>query len=211
MHELSVNHAGSVEDFLLHSEKIGFCEFGVESRLWMLNEEISDSKNWVGKSMENEPEGNSEFMGLQISQEILDAFVLDALFKKEEDTTNIIERMFFDEYHNSVEIEISKILLKIAPPVFNPTTNSVIVTKLLIKPLPPERVSVKLLIYSNKEVTKSTAPFTKSEFVKFITNSSQAFFSLYSLESKLSMVLLNCSWLAPALLLASATNSIVRS
>ena len=62
--------------------------------------------------MEGEPEGTSEYMGLQISQEILDAFVLDALFKKEEDSSNIIERMFFDEYHNTVEIEISKILLK---------------------------------------------------------------------------------------------------
>lgn len=112
MLDLSVSYAGSVEDFLQHTEKIGFCEFGVESRLWILNEEISDSKNWVGKSMEGEPEGTSEYMGLQISQEILDAFVLDALFKKEEDSSNIIERMFFDEYHNSVEIEISKILLK---------------------------------------------------------------------------------------------------
>ena len=112
MFELSVPHAGCVEEYLKTSQKIGFCEFGVESRLWILNEEISDSKNWVGKSVAESENSVSEVMGLQISDEIIDAFILDALFKKEEDWSNIIDRIYESDYGNTMEIEITKLLLK---------------------------------------------------------------------------------------------------
>lgn len=112
MHDLSVNYAGSVEEYLKNSLKIGFCEFGVETRLWILGEEISDSKNWVGKFSSEVDNEMSEFLGLQLSDEIIDAFILDALFKREEDTSNIISRIFMEEYHNPAEIEITNILLK---------------------------------------------------------------------------------------------------
>lgn len=111
MFELSVPSAGSVEEFLKYTKKIGFSEFGVESRLWILNEEISDSENWVGKSMEPGENNVASFDTLQITRDILDAFVMDALFKKEEDTSNILDRIFDSEYPNQAEIEITEMLL----------------------------------------------------------------------------------------------------
>jgi len=112
MQNLSVPNAGCVEEFLKKSKKIGFCEFGVESRLWVLGEEISDSKNWAGKSLETEETNLSNYVGLQITNEIIDAFVLDSLFKKEEDSSKIIDRIFFEDYPIQMEVEITKILLK---------------------------------------------------------------------------------------------------
>ena len=123
MFELSVPHAGSVEEYLKISQKIGFCEFGVESRLWILNEEISDSKNWVGKSVAESENPVSEMIGLQISDEIIDAFILDALFKKEEDPSNIIDRIFEADYGNTMEIEITKLLLKNKFPILKRNYN----------------------------------------------------------------------------------------
>ena len=62
-------------------------------------------------------------IGLQISDEIIDAFILDALFKKEEDPSNIIDRIFEADYGNTMEIEITKLLLKNKFPILKRNYN----------------------------------------------------------------------------------------
>ena len=111
MTELSVAYAGSVEEFLKKTDKVSFCEFGVESRLWMTGEDISESKNWAGTSV-TEENPVADFLGLQLSEEIIDAFVLDSLFRKEEDYSKIIDRLFDEEYSNPIETEFLKILVQ---------------------------------------------------------------------------------------------------
>ena len=112
MYDLSVPDAGSVEEFLKFSEKIGFSEFGVESRLWILNEDISDSKNWASDSKTEDESLFQSMLGLQIPDAILDAYIYDALFKKEEDYSKIIERIYEADFPRPFEIDISNVLLK---------------------------------------------------------------------------------------------------
>ena len=104
--------------------------------------------------------------------------------------------------------KLAKIPSNVALPTFKPAHVTAILAKLEVKP--GNTPVILLIVFSNK-VNKSTAPLITSLLAKPIVNSSQASFSLASLVSNESSVLLNCSWDAPALSLAAPTNSIVLS
>ena len=72
----------------------------------------------------------------------------------------------------------------------------------LIAPLPKLNLSITLFVIFKKPVSPSTAVFINELLAIPISNCCQAFFSLFSLASKDSMVLPNCSLDAPALLFA---------
>ena len=81
---------------------------------------------------------------------------------------------------------------KIFPPNFNPPQAIPILAIALIKPLSPEIPSISLFMIVKKLVNKSTTVFTTVEFVIPIVKASQAFFNLFNLDSKLSVVFSNC-------------------
>ena len=112
MQYLSVPSPGCVEEFLKQSEKIGFSEFGVETRLWILNDEISDSKNWNEMNSFGEDQDLSKAFGAPIPTEIINAYIYDALFKKEEDASNILSRMYPEDYVDQSEVEYVKNMIK---------------------------------------------------------------------------------------------------
>lgn len=84
---------GSIEEVLALSKKIVFAPYGVESRLWFSNEEIPAIGNWNDYLLEEKSDYSfNESVAIKFSEPILQALVLDSLFKKEDDCSEIIRR-----------------------------------------------------------------------------------------------------------------------
>ncbi|MCR4940146.1 MAG: hypothetical protein K5930_08595 [Treponemataceae bacterium] len=98
MLSLTGAECGSVEDFLNQSDKIGLTEYGVESRLWFLGEDVPAAGKW-GVEPEAQPvtEGTLyDTFKLPIPEFMLEAYIRDSLYLKENDSAGILPRIIED-------------------------------------------------------------------------------------------------------------------
>lgn len=86
---------GCVEEYLKQSDKIGFAEYGVESRLWLKNTEIPATGNWAVESNDAAVVAGSlyEVFNLPMPEFMLEAYVKDSLYLKEPDSAEILSRI----------------------------------------------------------------------------------------------------------------------
>ncbi len=106
---LDIDECGSVEEYLEQTKTICIKEYGVESRLWRINEEIPIMGSWMTKYV-GEPEEEGTIvneLGIPGSDLILDAFILDAFYQKKDDMkeiySNIIpENTVMDKWQSSL-------------------------------------------------------------------------------------------------------------
>ena len=92
-------YCGSVEEFLEQSETVSITEYGVESRLWRKGNEIPAAGNWVSDTDDADAMAGTLYgvFGLPMPDYIIQAFVLDSLYKKEETGRKIFKRILPDE------------------------------------------------------------------------------------------------------------------
>ncbi len=92
-------YCGSVEEFLEQTEQIGIVEYGVESRLWKTDSEIPAAGNWVNESDDTEVMAGTLYgvFGLPMPDYIVEAFILDSLYQKEETSEKIYSRILSDD------------------------------------------------------------------------------------------------------------------
>jgi hypothetical protein len=106
---LDIDECGSVEEYMEQTKKICIQEYGVESRLWRIDEEIPIMGSWITKYV-GEPEEESTILnelGIPGSDSIVDAFILDAFYEKSDDVkeiyTNIIpDNCVLDKWQSSL-------------------------------------------------------------------------------------------------------------
>ena len=98
MFSLTGPECGSVEEFLNQSDKIGLVEYGVESRLWFLNENVPAAGKWGSDPEEqNITEGTLyDTFNLPIPEFMLEAYIRDSLYLKENDSSCILPRIVKD-------------------------------------------------------------------------------------------------------------------
>lgn len=97
--ELTDVTCGSVEELLEQTDQIAIVEYGVESRLWRKDAEIPAAGGWVNENIDD-----SEMMtgtlygvfGLPMPDYLIEAFILDSLYRKEKSSARIISRILPD-------------------------------------------------------------------------------------------------------------------
>lgn len=95
MKELSVPYCGSIEEFLQKSKTIAITDYGVESRLWIVGEQIPAVGNW-SKSEDVEKYSDNtlyKIIGLPIADSIVNAFIMDSLYRDETDASSVLPRI----------------------------------------------------------------------------------------------------------------------
>lgn len=94
---LLTRDCASLEEFLQTTTKLAFADYGVESRLWYIDQEIPLMGAW-NKIPEKSSAESAIFLdtGIPISEPIIEAFLRDSLYKKEDSCTAVIERIFPD-------------------------------------------------------------------------------------------------------------------
>lgn len=93
---LAGENAVYLHDFIEENGKIGIEPYGVESRLWYRNTEIPAQGTWnmaIVSAPENPAEEAFMQMGLPVSDQIMNAYILDALYLRESTTDALLERM----------------------------------------------------------------------------------------------------------------------
>ncbi len=94
--DLCIENCGSAEEFLQHTKKIGFMPYGVESRIWRVNEEIPYIGEWnktfTAKNLLSE-------MTITFSPQIVDAYLENNIYesqknKKEESIESVMNKIF---------------------------------------------------------------------------------------------------------------------
>lgn len=92
-------YCGSVEEFLEQSENVGIVEYGVESRLWLNDSEIPAAGNWAADCDDAEVMAGTLYgvFGLPMPDYIIEAFIMDSLYQKEETSMKIFKRILPDE------------------------------------------------------------------------------------------------------------------
>ncbi len=86
---------GSAEEFLTYTKNIAFAEYGVETRLWKKNEEVCASallKNNFQSGVDVSDTLYAE-TGLPIPEFMIDAYVLDSLYCKDEGVVAVFKKM----------------------------------------------------------------------------------------------------------------------
>ena len=94
--KLCVLNCGSAEEFLMHTKKISFCPYGVETRLWKTGEQVPYNGEW-NESLDS----SSIFDDLSVifSPEIIDAYIENYLYinqdtEKKEPVALLIDEIF---------------------------------------------------------------------------------------------------------------------
>lgn len=87
---LCLRDCGSIEEFLAQSKNVSFAPFGVETRLWKVDEEVPAIGNWTFP-FESEDE---MIMPLALSPGVLDSYIKDQLFSKKNNVDEIVEKFF---------------------------------------------------------------------------------------------------------------------
>ncbi len=87
----------SVENYLLHSKKIGLELFGVETRLWHKGQDVPAVGLWNKNDMEKDP-GDLANLKFKIPDYILDDYLRDFEFKKQKDLTVLLKTMFPENF-----------------------------------------------------------------------------------------------------------------
>lgn len=93
---LSDKNPASLNDFLQWSERIGIQPYGVESRLWYQKTEIPAQGTWnlaIGTTPSTLAEDSFVQLGLPVSESIMNAYIMDALFQRETTAAPVIERL----------------------------------------------------------------------------------------------------------------------
>lgn len=96
--KLCISQCCSLEEYLSRDHTIGIEYYGVESRLWKKGEEIPAVGIWNGNLKENVDLSDTLYseIGIPIPAHILDAYIFDALYRKETDSTNMLTRIIPD-------------------------------------------------------------------------------------------------------------------
>ena len=87
----------SVENYLLHSKKIGLELFGVETRLWYKGQDVPAVGEWNKGDMEKDP-GDLGNLKFKIPEYILDSYLRDFEYKKQKDLTLLLKTMFPENF-----------------------------------------------------------------------------------------------------------------
>lgn len=77
---LCIKNCGSIEECMMHTSKIGFQPYGVESRIWKRNEEIPYAGKWIKPEMMKDVVLQDITDSFSVS--VLDAFIKDDLFNQ---------------------------------------------------------------------------------------------------------------------------------
>lgn len=96
--ELCVPLCGSFEEYLnSYSNKVGIEHFGVESRLWYKGEDVPAVGSWNSLGFEGRKLAKAP-ISFGISQEIMEQYICDMLFRKDTDFDKLIERIYPEDY-----------------------------------------------------------------------------------------------------------------
>lgn len=92
-------YCGSVEEFLAQTDRIAIIEYGVESRLWKNDSEIPAAGGWVEEIDDSNVMAGTLYgvFGLPMPDYIVEAFILDSLYRKEDSSEKIFGRILQDE------------------------------------------------------------------------------------------------------------------
>lgn len=102
--ELCIKNCGSAEEFLKHTKKIGFCPYGVETRIWKMGESVPFIGEW-NKDCSAESIFSNLF--LVFSPQVVDAYLETHLYSLNKSSSKKQES----------EDEISAVIDKIFPKV----------------------------------------------------------------------------------------------
>ncbi len=94
--KLLIPECGSLEEFMKKNEKVCMEAYGVETRFWRCGEEIPAVGSWCESvAGEDGPGYESVFFnaGLPVTETILDAYLLDSLYRKEESCQGVLKRI----------------------------------------------------------------------------------------------------------------------
>ena len=96
--KLCTNYCKSIEECLTEDKSVSINYYGVECRLWETDEEIPAMGPWNENVKESTFVGNTlyEEIGIPIPYYMLDAYVLDALYKNDTDLSKIVNKMIPD-------------------------------------------------------------------------------------------------------------------
>lgn len=108
--DLCVPECGSAEELLERSKKIAVEYYGVESRIWRRNEDIPAVGPWNDEAEQIPKEEYEKSMSgiIPLPDCIIHAFILDSLYRKEPDCTELVKRILPEQV--SVN-EYGKVLL----------------------------------------------------------------------------------------------------
>ncbi len=113
--KLCIKNCGSIEEFMSHTKKVCFQNFGVESRIWRKNEEIPYIGKWI--SEENYDELLINDFTNSFSPVVFDSFVKDNLYnistKKKSETFEELVKKACPFYANTNFFENKEIIDKL--------------------------------------------------------------------------------------------------
>lgn len=103
LESLCVPACGSVEEFInSRSEKIGFQNFGVETRLWYKGQDVPAVGTWnsgeldsIKNAVDNMFDSEKVF---RVSQDVFTQYVLDMLFMRKDDLEELVKRIYPKDY-----------------------------------------------------------------------------------------------------------------
>ena len=90
-------NCSSFWEYFSASQKVELCEYGVETRLWRKNEEISLYDKWMPQEVkEAVPDVELPMLSafMNFSQNFIDVFIFDSLYKKETNCASVIKKLF---------------------------------------------------------------------------------------------------------------------
>ncbi len=94
--ELDTPHAPPLFDYLERTDQVALEYFGVETRLWYVGAEIPSQTDW-NFTLLSKPETITEEalanLGLPLNERIIESYVLDGLFLRENDASGTLERL----------------------------------------------------------------------------------------------------------------------
>lgn len=94
--ELCIKNCGSAEEFLKHTKKIGFCPYGVETRIWKTGEAVPFIGEW---NKDCSPESIFSSMFMIFSPQLIDAYLENYLYESQKkknvpEFAELIDEMF---------------------------------------------------------------------------------------------------------------------
>ena len=106
---LNKKTCGSIEEVIALSKKIVFAPYGVESRLWAINEEIPAIGRWNDYILDGQDDYiYKDSLTLSFAEPIVHALVLDSFYRKEDDCSEIIKRFQSDcfDFENTEKLTL---------------------------------------------------------------------------------------------------------
>jgi len=98
--KLCTENCGSAGDFLMHTTKLGFSAYGIESRIWRLNEDVPYIGSWNREELKAAPMPSIMLLS---ADHILDSYIKDMLYKGEK--LDFAENLFHKVYPSVLKFE----------------------------------------------------------------------------------------------------------